>query len=171
MKHKKIKNIPEDQFRDIIANCTSWRKVFIKMGMGRAKDIYKTAIPVIIKRAEESDIDIKHLVRVNGLKNDLFLRGINGKMGQCRRGPEFLRRELNRIGRPYICEWCQCKNMELNEEGEWMWNGYELKLEINHVMGVDFENCNDADNLQYLCSNCHRQYTALSMLSNDTIDD
>lgn len=58
----------------------------------------------------------------------------------------FLRRSLLEIGRSHECEECG-----LQQE----WNGLPLTLEIDHKDG-DWTN-NEAENLRFLCPNCHSQ--------------
>ena len=57
-----------------------------------------------------------------------------------------LKRALVEIGRPYACEAC-------SNDGSWL--GLPLTLEVDHIDG-DFLN-NLAENLRFLCPNCHRQ--------------
>ncbi|MGA4542961.1 HNH endonuclease signature motif containing protein [Uniformispora flossi] len=57
-----------------------------------------------------------------------------------------LRRALSDIGRPYHCTICGV--------GE-AWNGRPLILEVDHISG-DWRD-NRAENLRYLCPNCHSQ--------------
>lgn len=63
-----------------------------------------------------------------------------------REKPHLLKRALLEIGRPHRCECC-------GNEGTWQ--GLPLTLEVDHIDG-DFLN-NLAENLRFLCPNCHRQ--------------
>lgn len=56
-----------------------------------------------------------------------------------------LRRALEEIGRPTICE--------CGQESEW--NGKFLQLQIDHINGLRWDN--RPENLRYLCPNCHSQ--------------
>ena len=66
--------------------------------------------------------------------------------GSNRAKPHLLRRALMEIGRPYMCVGCA-------NDGTWL--GEPLSLAIDHIDG-DFLN-NEADNLRFLCPNCHAQ--------------
>ena len=76
---------------------------------------------------------------------------------QKRRSTGQLRKLLDESGRLYICDWCRCEKMTL-ENGEWLWRGLPLTLQIDHIHGVDgTDNQDRVDNLRYLCPNCHSQ--------------
>ncbi|HSV38668.1 MAG TPA: HNH endonuclease signature motif containing protein [Nocardioidaceae bacterium] len=66
--------------------------------------------------------------------------------GRRREKPEILTRALMEIGRPYACDLC-------GVDGSWQ--GAPLTLDVDHIDG-DFLN-NEAENLRFLCPNCHRQ--------------
>lgn len=57
-----------------------------------------------------------------------------------------LRRALKTLGRADECAIC-------GNTGEWL--GKPLRLHIDHVNGLSYDN--RADNLRYLCPNCHDQ--------------
>jgi len=78
-------------------------------------------------------------------------------MKQKRKSTGQLRKLLDESGRLYICDWCRCEKMTL-ENGEWLWRGLPLALQIDHIHGVDgTDNQDRLDNLRYLCPNCHSQ--------------
>jgi hypothetical protein len=59
---------------------------------------------------------------------------------------QLLRRALIEIGRPYCCAVCG-----LQPE----WNGQALELQIDHLNGERWDN--RAENLRFICPNCHSQ--------------
>jgi transposase/5-methylcytosine-specific restriction endonuclease McrA len=63
-----------------------------------------------------------------------------------RQAPTVLRRALEELGRPYLCAECGIS-------GDW--NGRALTLQVDHIDG-QFWNCR-AENLRFLCPNCHSQ--------------
>jgi transposase-like protein len=66
--------------------------------------------------------------------------------GARRQAPGVLRRALEELGRPYLCAGCGVGNV---------WNGLPLTLQVDHIDGC-FANCR-AENLRFLCPNCHTQ--------------
>ncbi len=63
-----------------------------------------------------------------------------------RESPPRLRRALIELGRPYRCAQCDSDDT---------WNGRPLTLHVDHVDGC-FWDCR-AENLRFLCPNCHSQ--------------
>ncbi|WP_460714415.1 HNH endonuclease signature motif containing protein [Nocardioides dilutus] len=99
---------------------------------------------------KQFEIDTTHFVRYqNGsrrrrLTADQIL--VEKPFGTKRTDPALLRRALDEIGRPRVCERCGVNGV---------WLGGPLRLEIDHIDG-DFHN-NTRENLRYLCPNCHQQ--------------
>lgn len=58
----------------------------------------------------------------------------------------FLRRALLEVGREYKCAMCGL---------EAIWNEHPLVLEIDHINRLRYDN--QAENLRFLCPNCHSQ--------------
>ncbi|MEV4277780.1 helix-turn-helix domain-containing protein [Actinoplanes xinjiangensis] len=63
-----------------------------------------------------------------------------------RQAPTLLRRALEELGRPYLCAECGIGGT---------WNERSLTLQVDHIDGR-FWNCR-AENLRFLCPNCHSQ--------------
>ncbi len=66
--------------------------------------------------------------------------------GSRRAKPPQLRRALTELGRAYVCALCGC---------DATWRGKALVLHVDHIDG-DYHN-NVAENLRFLCPNCHSQ--------------
>jgi len=107
----------------------------------------------IINRIDEMQIPHTHFIpRSNGA----VLKQIED-LAHKRRHVSQLRTLLHNSGRFYMCEWCRCEAMTL-ENGEWYWMGKILTLQVDHIHGVDGTNQQDRlDNLRWLCSSCHTQ--------------
>ncbi|MFE6969605.1 HNH endonuclease [Isoptericola sp. NPDC057653] len=102
----------------------------------------------MLKRLE---IDTSHFRRDQGSRRvgsrlsaaDVLVRDLSATR---RRPPHQLRRALLEVGRAYVCEGCGC-------DGQW--RGAPLTLHVDHISG-EFRD-NRAENLRFLCPNCHAQ--------------
>ncbi|MFI5936823.1 HNH endonuclease signature motif containing protein [Actinoplanes sp. NPDC051494] len=72
----------------------------------------------------------------------MILRPLDAK----REVPRILRRALTESGRPYLCSSCGIGDT---------WHGQPLTLQVDHIDGR-FWDCR-AENLRFLCPNCHSQ--------------
>ena len=106
-----------------------------------------THISRTIKRLE---IDTSHFRPYSGKRSPARRAPeqilVNRPPGSRRDKPHLLKRALVELGRPYKCAGC-------GNDG--LWQGSPLTLEVDHIDG-DFLN-NLAENLRFLCPNCHRQ--------------
>ena len=68
--------------------------------------------------------------------------------GEHRQKTHLLKRALLDLGRDYVCESKGCE-----VKGKWL--GDKITLQIDHIDG-DYTN-NKAENLRFLCPNCHSQ--------------
>ncbi|HTW17818.1 MAG TPA: HNH endonuclease [Nocardioides sp.] len=131
---------------DAVAQSTSVAGVLRHLGLIQAGGTH-AHISRMIKRFE---IDTSHFVRsqrgaarVRLTATQILIRTeSSGK----RTKPPLLRRALAEIGRPYVCEGCA---------NDGTWRSRPLRLHVDHIDG-DFEN-NEAENLRFLCPNCHSQ--------------
>lgn len=71
-------------------------------------------------------------------------------------GSVYLTRALMELGVPYECKEC----------GVSKWNGKHLVLDVDHIDGNSFD-CR-AENLRFLCPNCHRQTPTFGRQKNKT---
>ncbi|MBO3739700.1 HNH endonuclease signature motif containing protein [Actinoplanes flavus] len=105
------------------------------------------------RRITQLGIDTSHFVgrvHVPGTRNPrrrgpdqiLIERPLDAK----RQAPTVLRRALEDLDRPYRCTECGIDGS---------WNGRPLTLQVDHIDGR-FWNCR-AENLRFLCPNCHSQ--------------
>jgi hypothetical protein len=134
----------EEILRDAVASATSVAGVLRHLGLNQAGGTH-THLSRMIKQFE---LDTSHFVRH---QNGSARRRLGATQilvvvprGSKRTKPPLLRRALAEIGRPCRCDGCA---------NEGTWRGEPLRLEVDHIDG-DFHN-NLADNLRYLCPNCH----------------
>jgi hypothetical protein len=131
---------------EAVAASTSVNGVLRHLGLNQAGGTHAH----ISRTIKAFELDTSHFVRFqNGahrvrLTADQILVRI--PRGSRRAKPHLLRRALDEIGRPHTCAGCG--------QGD-QWQGRPLRLEIDHV-DEDFHN-NLAENLRYLCPNCHSQ--------------
>jgi len=137
----------ERMLRSAVADSTSVAGVLRSLGLNQAGGTHAH----ISRTIKSMGIDTTHFVRhQNG--GGLWRRRspkeilVRLPLGSRRAKPPMLRRALVEIGRPYVCVLC-------GNTGSWM--GRTLRLEVDHIDG-DYHN-NLADNLRFLCPNCHTQ--------------
>lgn len=137
--------ISESAFRSIIAESTSVRQVFIKMGLCIAGDQYKP----FRRRVEELSIDLSHF-RGSYRKGETFKTELPIEMvfieGTHHNGRTLSHKIRKHNLKPYCCVKC-------GNTGEW--RGEPLSLQIDHINGMNTDN--RLENLRYLCPNCHTQ--------------
>ncbi len=136
----------EEILRDAVAHSTSVAGVLRYLGLNQAGGTHAH----ISRTIKKFGIDTSHFVRhQNGSAGrrrraaDILVRI---PYGSRRTNPPLLRRALGEIGRPYRCALC---------DNPGQWRDLPLRLEIDHIDG-DYHN-NLAENLRYLCPNCHTQ--------------
>ena len=96
------------------------------------------------------DIDVSHFTgnahargKPSQKKRDPLTRLVRGTSLDHRAKPAQLREALELLGREYKCNVCGIDD----------WNGRKLTLEIDHIDECYWNN--EADNLQFICPNCH----------------
>ena len=173
----KLCKFSDNDFTQLVQESDSWLELGQKLGYKKPSKtpagngpfhIESGAKRGIKKRCLQLNIQFKHLKDGHALitkkHNELLppLRhrkdGSTYRRQDPRRHQRILRRQLDRAGRLYICEYCRCDNMELRD-GDWYWNGKVLKLQVDHTKGVDINtlDAHDVESLAWTCSNCHSQ--------------
>ncbi len=105
----------------------------------------------ISRTLKSMGVDTSHFIRNQGGLGRVNRRApkeilVRLPLGSRRAKPSQLRRALQEIGRLHECALCGC-------DGSWL--GSPLVLHVDHIDG-DYHN-NLADNLRFLCPNCHSQ--------------
>lgn len=137
-------NITDEQLRKAVENSQSY------MGVLRALDIPWAGGTQshYTRRIRQAGLDTSHFTgqahnrgKVALNRKDPLRVLVRDESGRAR--TRDLRRALNALGREYRCV---CGNT-----GEWL--GHRLIFHIDHIDGDCYNNV--ADNLRYLCPNCH----------------
>ncbi len=147
----KVSTVSDQKFTDIIASSTTWNQVALKCGHK-----WGTAIKHAKKRAIAMKLDTEHIEQ-----RCIPYESLKPRVGRKhpKRSAIVLRRKLLKSGVLEICQWCRCENMEL-DNGQWLWHGKPLQLEIDHIHGRSNPPCewdDRLDNLRFLCPLCHSQ--------------
>ena len=138
----------DDYLRDMASKSTSCLDMMRRMGYSKVSGATQSHLK---RRLLAAGVDISH-----------WLRGSSGRVAHNRRTPSstlvradstrvlrtataVLRRALIAIGVKYCCAICGISD----------WCGRPLVLQVDHVDG-DHKN-NLADNLRFICPNCHTQ--------------
>lgn len=133
---------------EAVANSTSFAGVLRQLGRVQAGGTQAH----IARMIRNFDLDTSHFRRDQGARASSSARRSAADvlvldLGAARRvRPHLLRRVLVETGREYSCEVCGCSGT---------WQGGPLTLHIDHISG-DFRD-NRAENLRFLCPNCHAQ--------------
>jgi hypothetical protein len=103
----------------------------------------------VSRKIKKFGLDTSHFQRYQGNKKQVSRLSaaqilVHDPAATKRRDPMRLRRALIETGRPYACERCGCDGT---------WQGESLTLHVDHISG-DFRD-NRAENLRFLCPNCH----------------
>ena len=140
----------KEMLEPLVRESVSVAEVLRKLGKRQSGSI-STHLSRVIKKF---DIDTSHFLgqRANqgenhkgGPKKKTWEEILVLKEGDRREDAFRLRRALVESGRDYKCEKCEAD----------VWNGEELKLEVDHKDGNWLNN--RPENLRFLCPNCHSQ--------------
>ncbi len=139
----------KEELSAVVAECFSFAEVARKYG----KSPVGGTCTNIRFMCQKWDIDTTHMTGVahargkpSGKRKAASDVLVCGTQRDRRTKADWLRRSLSEIGRLYSCAEC-----DLEET----WNGKKLVLEVDHINGKYWDN--RAENLQYLCPNCHSQ--------------
>ena len=129
--------VPDAEFVETIKSARSWRHALTLLGHvhGNPKHLKK--------RAQRLGISISRRGWVLVENESLF--SYDRCQGKRTEGT-LLKNRLLKTGRPYVCVVCNLGDS---------WNGSKLTLQVDHADGDRLNN--NADNLRFLCPNCHSQ--------------
>lgn len=146
MAKAKIDNFAEEELRQIVKNCTSYRELARKLGYASIGNNHKT----IQARLEKYNISIEHFTGVakeatRRTEENVFCKNSTATQA-------VLRRWYKKGGySEYKCAICS---------QEPFWNGAELTLTLDHIDGDNHNN--ELSNLRWVCPNCDRQLSTFA---------
>jgi predicted RNA-binding Zn-ribbon protein involved in translation (DUF1610 family) len=145
-----MKKTTDEQLRVAVANSTSVAEALRSLGLRAVSGSYSHYSGRIKKLGLDTSHhkgrgNFGHSVSTNKTPaSEILVKRSNGRREHGVR----LRRALIEIGRSYACEECG-----LTEE----WRGNPLTLDVDHI-NQDWMD-DRAENLRFLCPNCHSQFT------------
>ena len=144
--------ISDDQLKELVKQSLKWSDLVIRIGyhVKKPNKVGPARYPQLMSRLMKLGVSYHHLYKLEKQKPREQLSG------KKRRDSRVLKRKLQNSGRLYICEFCRCEDMTL-EDGMWMWNNQPLTLQVDHIHGRDFEESDELWNLRLLCPSCHTQ--------------
>lgn len=129
---------------EAVKNSKSFRDLSIRVGAG----VHGGSIQLITDKVNKFNIDVSHFSgrqwRREFISNTKEPVEITLSIGKIQKAYK-LKRALFEIGREYKCEICQLNT----------WMSKSLSLQIDHKDGNKTNNL--ADNLRFICPNCHSQ--------------
>ena len=141
----------ENIVRQVVANSLSFRQALVALGKapvgGNSNHLRSLC--------EKWNIDTSHMTgqahnrgKTSNKKKDPTTRLVMRTKPEGRQKTIYLREGLKSLGRKEECEDCGITDV---------WNEKPIKLEIDHKDGQFWNDT--ADNLRFLCPNCHSQYS------------
>ena len=143
MQRSKIWEIPEDEFKAIVAHSTSITDILRKLGVSWGGDTRQT----LQKRIEMLHLDTSHLSAWKEFEpeNKIPLEEILVENSTYKR-THLKKRLVENNLLEYRCAICGL---------EPQWEGKDLVLWLDHINGVKDDH--RLENLRFLCPNCHSQ--------------
>jgi len=143
-----MKNITDEMLTEAVAASTTFREVLRKLGIKEAGGSHGH----YTRRAKNLGLDMSHMLGKSSSSGkishkrkyaaDILVKRESGGRAKA----EQLVRSLLEIGRKHECEKCG----QLPE-----WHGHPLTLDVDHINEDWLDD--RAENLRFLCPNCHSQ--------------
>lgn len=143
-KTRLLESITDDEFVNAVQQSTSYTDLLKRLRMTRRSEWMSNLRERCVTLNCFNEVwdgfrDHDGLVKLH-----LVLRKVHGQTSDAER--PHLKAALLQIGRPYVCEECKLGPT---------WNGKPLTLAVDHRDGDRYNHL--ADNLRFLCPNCHTQ--------------
>lgn len=137
----KVDMFTEEELREIVQDCTSYRELVRRLGYAQVGNNHKT----IQARLEKYNISIEHFTGVakgqeKRSESNVFCKNSTATQSTLRRW--YKKGNYSE----YKCAICG---------QEPFWNGKELTLTLDHINGCNHDN--ELSNLRWVCPNCDRQ--------------
>jgi len=141
-----IRNLPKDQFEELIKTSLTWVEVMIYFRENHGYKSLTTSVTAK-KRCIDENIDFSHFSKTGGVKYDLEKKLVNETTQKKTYNSTTLKKNL--IKQNLLENKCSACGLGT------IWNGKPIKLQLEHIDGNHYNN--ELSNLTILCPNCHSQ--------------
>lgn len=151
MRKSKVYNLPDDEFRELIARNHSWCACAREIGLSPNGSNAKIQLK---KRVEELKCDVTHFNQTQDAaiaSTKYSIEEIMIENSSYANITKLKERIIKANILSYECAIC-------GNKGEW--NGQKLVLQLDHINGNHFDH--RKENLRFLCPNCHSQTETFS---------